>query len=393
MGRQRDGEDPRVGWVVPSDASETGGGDATSAWLWGMTPRERLRRSLVRAGCEAVCTTASPPSAVADAVVLAVRDGFVLDERLLLALSERPNTVLVHPAHGPLAVCAPGTRVGAIRPHLCETADDASEDAASSEAWHERTPDALVPAYQPKLRKRAEPFVFPAEPEHRAAIEADTFAASYKGSSDLVTLWVWPRPARAVTHWCAERGVQPNTVTLWSWVGAIVAFWLLWNGHFVAGLLVGWWMTFLDTVDGKLARVTLTSSRLGDVLDHGLDLVHPPFWWWAFGIGLGTGHEAATAIIVGGYVLGRVLEGAFLASFGFECHSWRPADALFRTITARRNPNLLLLSVGTAVGRPDLGFTLVAAWTLCSLAFHSVRLLQAFVARRDGTPVVAWAAG
>ena len=48
-----------------------------------------------------------------------------------------------------------------------------------------------------------------------------------------------------------------------------------------------------------------------------------------------------------GYVAGRALEGVFLARFEFEAHSWRPIDALFRTITARRNPNLILLSVGT----------------------------------------------
>jgi phosphatidylglycerophosphate synthase len=59
-------------------------------------------------------------------------------------------------------------------------------------------------------------------------------------------------------------------------------------------------MTFLDTVDGKLARVTLTSSRIGDVLDHGLDLLHPPFWYLAWGIGLATAMPVATGIAVAG---------------------------------------------------------------------------------------------
>ena len=45
-------------------------------------------------------------------------------------------------------------------------------------------------------------------------------------------------------------------------------------------------MTFLDTVDGKLARVTVTSTKLGNVFDHGIDLVHPPLWYLAWGIGL-----------------------------------------------------------------------------------------------------------
>src|SRR3546814_17463336 len=52
------------------------------------------------------------------------------------------------------------------------------------------------------------------------------------------------------------------------------------------GLVAAYAMTFLDTVDGKLARVTLTSSPIGNVFDHGIDLVHPPFWWWAWIVGL-----------------------------------------------------------------------------------------------------------
>ena len=36
-----------------------------------------------------------------------------------------------------------------------------------------------------------------------------------------------------------------------------------------------------------------------------LDLIHPPFWWWAWGIGLGAGDGLATAIVVGGYLIGR----------------------------------------------------------------------------------------
>jgi phosphatidylglycerophosphate synthase len=252
------------------------------------------------------------------------------------------------------------------------------------------TPLELAPAYVAKLRKREVPYVFPARPETAALVERHTFAASYKGLTDLVTKWVWPRPAEAATRWCASRGVRPNTVTLWSGALAVATALLFARGAFGAGLVCGWGMTFLDTVDGKLARVTLTSSRLGDVLDHGLDLIHPPFWWWAFGVGLGAAHELATIVVVAGYFVGRGLEGAFLARFGFETHSWRPIDGLFRTITARRNPNLILLSVGTIGGRPDLGLVMVALWTVASLCFHAVRLAQAATRRASGAALVPW---
>jgi hypothetical protein len=94
--------------------------------------------------------------------------------------------------------------------------------------------------------------------------------------------------------------------------------------------------------------------------------------------------------VVAGYFAGRLLEGIFLLAFRMESHCWRPIDSLFRTITARRNPNLIFLSVGTLAGRPDLGLVMVAIWTLACFAFHAVRLLQAFALRRRGGVVEPW---
>ena len=59
--------------------------------------------------------------------------------------------------------------------------------------------------------------------------------------------------------------------------------------------------------------------------------------------------------ILGGYVLQRMMEGIAIKWLGLEIHIWRPIDTLFRQITARRNPNLVILTVSVLLGRPDLG--------------------------------------
>jgi hypothetical protein len=71
---------------------------------------------------------------------------------------------------------------------------------------------------------------------------------------------------------------------------------------------------------------------------------------------------------------------------------WRPVDSRFRLITARRNPNMILLIVALLFGKPDVGFELVALWTLLSLIFHTVRLAQAKARIYQGRPVVSWLA-
>ena len=367
-----------AGWVVRRTAEPSG------VRIWGLAPEERLLRALRRAGCADLRIVEQAAALPAHGAVLALRGDVVLDERLVEGLRGAPGTLLVTADLGPVGAHVARERAREACAALASADADVLHDVRCV------APAELAPAYIAKLRKREVPYVLPARADTAAEVERRTFDASYKGLTDLVTKWVWPRPAQAVVRWCAQRGVHPNAVTLLSGVLTLAAALLFARGAFATGLLCAWAMPFLDTVDGKLARVTLTSSRLGDVMDHGLDLVHPPFWWWAWGIGLGTGHEFPTAIAVGGYVVGRALEGAFLARFGFETHSWRPIDGLFRTITARRNPNLILLSVGALGLRPDLGLVMVALWTIVSLGFHALRLVQAERERASGAQIAPW---
>ena len=76
--------------------------------------------------------------------------------------------------------------------------------------------------------------------------------------------------------------------------------------------------------------------------------------------------------------------------YGFHVHSWRPFDSFFRLITARRNPNLIFLTAATLVGRPDIGFALVAIWTALCLVVHAVQILQALTVPKGG--VTSWLA-
>ena len=117
-------------------------------------------------------------------------------------------------------------------------------------------------------------------------------------------------------------------------------------------------------------------------------------WGWAGVVGGEAGPHPLPGstlilgVIVGGYVLQRMLEGLFLARFKVEMHAWRPFDSFFRLITARRNPNLLLLTPAALAGRPDIGLVLVAVWTALSLLVHLIQVLQALAAPRG--QVTSW---
>ncbi|MFN4089891.1 MAG: CDP-alcohol phosphatidyltransferase family protein [Alphaproteobacteria bacterium] len=360
--------------------------------LWGMTGAERLRRAFARAGLPETDAWAA-----AGAVVV-VRADFLVEERLIRDLIAAPGALLVQagPDGRPVPVAAHAP-AGGVPAALAVLEAPSVDPAGAAEAGlRPMTPDELGSNWNSTLRKKATPYVASFRTAGIDDLERLTFGASYKGATDFVTKYLWPWPARHVTRWCAQAGITPNAVTLFSLVLVFVTMWLFAAGHFVAGCLVGFFMTFLDTVDGKLARVTLTSSKWGEVFDHGIDMIHPPFWWWAWWLGLHAvgdlppGVDAALWIILGGYVAGRVLEGIFLAWFKIETFIWRPVDFVFRTITARRNPNLAILTVGAVLGQPGWAFVLVAVWTAISIAFHTVRLLQAAAVRLGGGEIRSW---
>ncbi|HEX8467348.1 MAG TPA: CDP-alcohol phosphatidyltransferase family protein [Allosphingosinicella sp.] len=349
--------------------------------LWGLTAEERLRR----------IARAQKMEVRADGEIL-VNLGFAFDPSWLKLAAARPGLVVTRRgvpvlAHAPtdrksvaLAMEAQTPLAGAISETLAwEEAGDVGND---------------------ELRKKERPFMDRLSPEMVRPLERASYLGAYKGVTDILTKYLWPEWALVLTRWAARIGMSPNQVSLIGAALCLLATWLFYEGYYWPGLAAGLAFMVLDTVDGKLARCTITSSKIGEVIDHGIDLVHPPFWWWAWGAGLhawGRPLEPGTfwwtlAVIVGGYVVQRLIEGAFIARFAMHIHVWRRFDSRFRLITARRNPNMVILLAALIAGRPDWGLIAVAAWTLISLVVHLVQLVQAMAARAAGRPVVSWLA-
>ncbi len=361
--------------------------------LWGMTGEERAERLVRRAGADEVLIGGFAVEEGRTAFL--IRTDTVIDEALTKALFKQPNTMLIlerpEGKHAIAAHVAPDL-VTTAKAHLDQIIVD--EEQVSKAGIAIKSAEEVAGQFDAVLRKRSKPLVREITPDTVREIEQATFDAAYKGVTDFVTKWVWPRVAFPITRYLSRRQVTPNAVTTASFVCVIAALICFMNGAYLTGIVFGWLMALLDTVDGKLARVTLTSSKWGNVFDHGIDLISPPFWWLAWWWGLeGRDGEALTIamwIVVGGYVAGKLLEQAFISIFGLKTHMWQRLDSLFRQVTARRNPNLAILTVFAVLGMPDIGFLAVAGWTVLCFGFHSVRLAQAYMLRSKGTKIVSW---
>ncbi len=369
--------------------------------IWGLTNKERLARMAKVFGIKDVRDEGD--ALPTDRQVVMVRAEFAVEDRVINALIGRnlgkilviddldpdtdssiPIAAHVNPEDAP-------TVARILAEGRLSADDDLPPDVTPA------SPIDVGSAYSRKLRKREDPYVLKLSDESLEFIENRIFAGAYKGITDFITKYFWPLPARWATRQAVRYGWTPNAVTMASLVLVFVTLGLFMQGYFLAGIAVGFVMTFLDTVDGKLARVTLTSSSLGNKFDHAIDLIHPPFWYAAWWYGLHTAGfadsvpflDVALWIVAGGYIAGRVQEELFKKMFGIQIHTWRPIDSFFRLITARRNPNIAILMLAALVGRPDVGFLLMALWTLISVVFHGVRLMQA-AQRSEGQDLRSW---
>src|SRR5690348_7541859 len=186
-----------------------------AARAFGMDARDRACRLATNAGFE--CAEAPQPGRA----MLLASMRFAWDPAWLKAMRSRPGTVLTLSGE-PVMIHVPvgGNLAGAAR---------GLEDHQIVEGYEELPAETTELNYA-ELRKRERPFVMLLDPEDPEAVERAAYDAAYKGVTDVLTLYLWRKPAFYLTRWAAQAKISPNLVTL---VGAILcalAFVLFWKG-------------------------------------------------------------------------------------------------------------------------------------------------------------------
>ncbi|MDP6979350.1 MAG: CDP-alcohol phosphatidyltransferase family protein [Myxococcota bacterium] len=379
------------------DASERDGGrylilDESPIEVWRRPMSHRLERQLAAEGLgpygEGDVDATSP-------VAILRADHFFDRAAGYLLLRDAPSLMTMPGPSGgvvPVAAYCNADEVDTWRALL-----EAGEvDAASLPAEASMLDAAALPEiYNSELRKMTRPFVSAINENTIDEIERRTFDLAYKGVTDFVTKYIYPTPAYYGTRLAAHLGLSPNALTSISLVLVVITTWLFATGQHALGLPFGFLMSYFDTLDGKLARVTQTSTKWGDTFDHAIDLVHPPFWWfaWWWGVGLQSapaGWSLAAILTFVFYTLVRLLEWRFKKRYAVRIHTWQPFDSHFRSITTRRNPNLTILTLSLLFADAAFGVYAVLGWMMISFAIHTTRFIQAEIQVRGGTPLRSW---
>ena len=389
--------------------------------LFGMSLLERALRGILQVGLAPteICIDFAPGGGEIDlpadlAKRLPLRSSLAegtTAERLARAFAERPEQVLIAleadcvidprviariaATSGSLAVCGGegDERAAVLRlekpPSV--SAGPGGLDAVAR-AWlaagavHELPLDD-VPGYVKELRRQVSAYLF--RIHDAAGIDRTArflFWSNYKGSTDFFTKYVYPPLVWRLLPPLARWRVHPNWISVLNGLLAFGAVPLFAGGWWISAFVCAYVMSVLDSVDGKLARLTYRASALGNVLDHGLDLVHPPFWYaaWAWAIGGGPTSVLfqASLWLAGLYFVDRIVIRLFTWRTSRSIHAYTPLDVRLRTWISRRNINLPLFGVGLLVGAPIAAFWIIFGWQVATLLFHGQRLAAFWNAKR-----------
>lgn len=363
--------------------------------VWGLTPYERIVKILKKSGDIPVIEDLSRLNENDE--ILLINGNYIFDGRVIDYLIKNKN-IAISIGDNEKEVVA--VHASADKSERCVTAlKENDSNLIPNGIKIININEIQENLFLRSLKKVEKPFVLNVSKTPIDYMEDKLYYGSYKGVTDIVTRLVWPKPAKKTVKFCVDNKITPNQVTTLSLILALLAGGLFYVKLYVLGLIVGWFMTFLDTVDGKLARVTVNYSTFGHRYDHLIDLLSPVYWYICWGLGLikYVGEPAgkvwcALWVIIIFYIIGRIVEGAFqfFLKTSFNIFCWKPFDSFFRLVTARRNPNLIILTIATLFNGFAIGFYLVALWTLFSSIILVIRLLQAYAEKKKKGELTSW---
>ena len=380
------------------------GGLARAEHLFGIAPLERIRRSLRTIVSDHSSITISGPAARQGSWpgTRVDEDSAPLGERLRRALAAGPLVVfdggnvidprLIKYLPSASRPCVATRGEGAQRavalyldPSVAHAVPAASTDlvevadALLAQGLVEPVDERTFPSFINKLRRSLPFWLYRVEDAAtRRRLERTMFRDNYKGSTDLLTAYVYPPLVWQAVRFCARFRVHPNVLTVMSIIFAFAAVPWFAAGEWLWGFACAYAMSVLDSVDGKVARLTLTDSRIGNALDHGLDQVHPPFWYGAWAAGLGAQsmedplYQAAVWLIVF-YIADRLVLGVAKRRLGFTLHAATRLDERVRSVIARRNITMTIMAITLLFGVGEVGFYAVTVWQVLTFAWHSWR--------------------
>ncbi|MBT6146424.1 MAG: CDP-alcohol phosphatidyltransferase family protein, partial [Gemmatimonadetes bacterium] len=290
---------------------------APASWIvWGMSLTERLRRQGSLGGIDHVVVWVGH-SAAEDTVRWRTDLERLHPQRcdLVEEASQLDEILTEHGADGLLVAEGDVVHDDRLLEHLLQqgpghaiVSDVAAVVWLSQEQWNQRrtswpdggsrllaeglvcTPLAQIGDYVPELRLTIAPFMIRlTAPDQLRKVDHLMYRRTFKGVIDVVARYGYYHLVRLITRGLSRTTLSPNLFTVLSILGIWVAIPCFATGHIALGCVSAWIGVLLDSVDGKLARLTLNLSDAMGTIEHLSAMPGLGLWFIAIGWHLTSG--------------------------------------------------------------------------------------------------------
>ena len=318
-------------------------------------------------------------------VVLLEGDG-LYDERIVKTLCQSPAALCIINAQAvnpPLAAC--------VDPHSFGTysVNDWRNwvQAAVDKGLIETRSVHQMHSYLLSLRRDVTPQLQRvATQEAIRDIENAMYHDTFKGAMELVGAYGYRLPVRGLTRFFARTSVTPNMLTALSVVCKFAAIPFFALGWLWTGLLLAWAFVILDSVDGKLARMTVRYSQRAGRIDQGTTLPAYLGWYLALGWHVSGGNVFTppgwAGIALATFALFDKLSMMyFVRKFGRSLLDYEPVDRQIHLFNARKNL-LVVLMIGLLLEQTLPVLYMITFWMGLTFLVHLLRVLWVSYAKR-----------
>ncbi len=177
----------------------------------------------------------------------------------------------------------------------------------------------------------------------------------------------------------AGTSITANQVTMFTTMLGFAVAALFYTGWLRVGVMLGIVVEVLDGVDGKLARITRTTSRAGEY-EHILDFFYENSWYLALGLYFsraGFPHAMTAALLMVVFdLIDTLVYAAVDVRWGRSLDNLSPFLTRFRLIGGRRNIYGWMFLIGFFVGFPGYTFYAATLWAGITAAIHTASMIK-----------------
>jgi phosphatidylglycerophosphate synthase len=341
-------------------------------------PRFSLEYSTVNSE-EALYALVQAEKDAEQSLMLLDGDG-IYDERVLRALLTNSHSLVIRGGNleeTPLAafIHASDRKLLADNPpHLRQIMEQKSPPG-----WIEILSIDEMERYIPELRQTAVPMLLKLRQKQSIrAIEDEMYENTFKGVMDFIATYVYRLPVRELTRWLAPTRVTPNQITAVSVICSFAALPLFVMGWLWTGLAVAFTFIIADSLDGKLARLTIRLSNVAGHVDHVTSPVFEAGYYLAWGWYFSSGNFAAPPgqaglLLFCFYGLDKITTSVFGLKYGRSLLDYQPWDARFHLIAARRTINFFIMALGCLFQNPVVALYVITTWMGVTMLWHMYR--------------------